>query len=932
MPLLEAVAEQIRKPESADAKPAEPGPGTAALAALAAGHGPAAATDAESGASPAGIGPAKKKKKRKAESGIPTVPVSKHKKRRGSKATPSSNDPADAAATSGNGDLPYQLAQEVKDVSDRALSGANVTPEADLTREMACAQGQAKCADTEQAVLQAADAKGSPKVAAADEDKPLLTQPSKQAFKCSTGTATVAEGAKSEVPKDNCGRADNLQQAAEKVAAKGKAVDPYAGKGTSALQQPLSALSAKSKQGQPDTKPIVASLVAGVGAPKEASATAGTGALAGTPTQGLDQAATEANTLADTPAAGASEPGTAAEVSSVAQLVEPVTPAAPPADADIRATAAGAHDSPADLVAPPARKSKKRRAVKRRSKRKSRNRAAGQSEAATGGTAEEHGMGPPSAADGPPDEAKATAAAEQPKSLVPAEPMDSEPAEPGPETAALASLAAGHGPATATDADALPSDMAAAKKEKRNEEKASDRATAGLQAQLVEDLQAEDPQSSAAFVTKPKKKRKANKTKPSNSVPPHDAAATPDNQGLVVPQAHELKQDARADPASGHDLSAGAGSGGGPSAGVADGQQLLPTTGKGLTSHPGSHGAAAAEVDKGRAQHSMSQAAAKATEKAAVKGQATDLIAKGTPAPKQSLPTKGTKPIAAAPAPASANAAVGAASAADSPRAHLEACKSQTVMARFARGSGDVSPCSQSQLAQAAEQATGQVPASGPARHCSPADPPGTSTRPLAPERPPAEPSSKESAQQPPAAVVDDNPGGAPATDALPPASAATPADSSSSEDISGSSFEPVSYESDYVNSGVEDADSGRLRAQSLESPAPPNPGTGSRNTDSSDSSDSGSSDSGSGDSGSSDSGSRDSESSESESSDDSEDAAAGAKAEQVCSEAEAGGGSARGARGGGPDGDTESDDSFKPAARATARKSKMLMVVEDGE
>lgn len=75
-----------------------------------------------------------------------------------------------------------------------------------------------------------------------------------------------------------------------------------------------------------------------------------------------------------------------------------------------------------------------------------------------------------------------------------------------------------------------------------------------------------------------------------------------------------------------------------------------------------------------------------ATEKAAVKGQATDLIAKGTPAPKQSLPTKGTKPIAAAPAPASANAAVGAASAADSPRAHLEACKSQTVMARFARG------------------------------------------------------------------------------------------------------------------------------------------------------------------------------------------------------------------------------------------------------
>lgn len=109
-------------------------------------------------------------------------------------------------------------------------------------------------------------------------------------------------------------------QAAEKVAAKGKAVDPYAGKGTSALQQPLSALSAKSKQGQPDTKPIVASLVAGVGAPKEASATAGTGALAGTPTQGLDQAATEANTLADTPAAGASEPG---QLCSFRFLTEP---------------------------------------------------------------------------------------------------------------------------------------------------------------------------------------------------------------------------------------------------------------------------------------------------------------------------------------------------------------------------------------------------------------------------------------------------------------------------------------------------------------------------------------------------------------------------------------------------------------------------------
>lgn len=75
-----------------------------------------------------------------------------------------------------------------------------------------------------------------------------------------------------------------------------------------------------------------------------------------------------------------------------------------------------------------------------------------------------------------------------------------------------------------------------------------------------------------------------------------------------------------------------------------------------------------------------------APEKAAVKGKAADLLAKGTPAPRQSLPTNNTKPIPAAPAPASANAAVGAASAAKSHHAHSDACKSQTVMARFARG------------------------------------------------------------------------------------------------------------------------------------------------------------------------------------------------------------------------------------------------------
>lgn len=100
----------------------------------------------------------------------------------------------------------------LQDVSNRALSGAKITLKAELTSEIACAQGQAKSADAEQAVLQAADARGGPNVAAADGEKPLLTQPSKQALESATGTANVAEVAKSETPKDNCGRAAKLQQ------------------------------------------------------------------------------------------------------------------------------------------------------------------------------------------------------------------------------------------------------------------------------------------------------------------------------------------------------------------------------------------------------------------------------------------------------------------------------------------------------------------------------------------------------------------------------------------------------------------------------------------------------------------------------------------------------------------------------------------------
>lgn len=56
--------------------------------------------------------------------------------------------------------------------------------------------------------------------------------------------------------------------------------------------------------------------------------------------------------------------GTAAsaEVSTVAQPVEPVTSVAPPANVDMRATAVGAHDSSADLAAQPSSKGRKKSA------------------------------------------------------------------------------------------------------------------------------------------------------------------------------------------------------------------------------------------------------------------------------------------------------------------------------------------------------------------------------------------------------------------------------------------------------------------------------------------------------------------------------------------------------------------------------------------
>ena len=114
--------------------------------------------------------------------------------------------------------------------------------------------------------------------------------------------------------------------------------------------------------------------------------------------------------------------------------------------------------------------------------------------------------------------------------------MESEPAEAGPEAAALASQPDGDAPAAATaaDADALPTNTGAAKKNR----KGSNRATAGLEAEL-----AEDPQSSAMPVTKCKKKKKANKAKPSDSVPPlDDDAAAPDDEETVEPQADEVTQ------------------------------------------------------------------------------------------------------------------------------------------------------------------------------------------------------------------------------------------------------------------------------------------------------------------------------------------------------------------------------------------------------
>ncbi|KAL3160546.1 hypothetical protein ABBQ32_010844 [Trebouxia sp. C0010 RCD-2024] len=362
--------------------------------------------------------------------------------------------------------------------------------------------------------------------------------------------------------------------------------------------------------------------------------------------------ATQADALADRPAA-ASKPGTAAAgVSSGAQPVEPVTSAVPPADADMRATA-GAHDSSADLAAQPARKKRKKStpaqsgAEKKQTNKRSSSRAAGQNEAAPGGTAAEHEMGPPSAADGPPHEAQPTPAAQQPKSLSPAEPMDSEPSEPVAEIAALASLGAATGPAAATDAeaDASLADTGAAKKKKKKR-KGSDRAAATLQAEVAEDLRGEDPQSSAMPVKKSKKKKKVNKAKPSNSAASHDAAPAPDDEGLVEPQAHELKQGVSADPVSGQDVTAGAGpsDGGGPSADAAatDGQERLPTNGKGRTGNHGDNDAAAAQGDKSKAQ--KSKKAAKAAEKAAAKGKAEDPHAsKGTPALKQSLPASPAK-------------------------------------------------------------------------------------------------------------------------------------------------------------------------------------------------------------------------------------------------------------------------------------------------
>ena len=58
-------------------------------------------------------------------------------------------------------------------------------------------------------------------------------------------------------------------QAAERAAAKGKAVDPHATKATPALKESLPASPAKSQQGQWKTKPTAARLASGSGTSKE---------------------------------------------------------------------------------------------------------------------------------------------------------------------------------------------------------------------------------------------------------------------------------------------------------------------------------------------------------------------------------------------------------------------------------------------------------------------------------------------------------------------------------------------------------------------------------------------------------------------------------------------------------------------------------------
>lgn len=73
-----------------------------------------------------------------------------------------------------------------------------------------------------------------------------------------------------------------------------------------------------------------------------------------------------------------------------------------------------------------------------------------------------------------------------------------------------------------------------------------------------------------------------------------------------------LLQGVSADPVSGQDVTAGAGpsDGGGPSADAAatDGQERLPTNGKGRTGNHGDNDAAAAQGDKSKAQKSKKAA------------------------------------------------------------------------------------------------------------------------------------------------------------------------------------------------------------------------------------------------------------------------------------------------------------------------------------